>query len=368
MSKQNQKIINKIDKVERDEMQRDIRTIRSNHKLSKVCADYLDQLVDCSTRKPVGAPTLIGGSPGRTGAIRLKQELQIAIGLGGFGYLAMCYQNVLQDSPFSGPFQDAPVFQYTSSDYQTTTVIQRGSPNPIGVTTTGWETSRYRFGDYGSSLGQTKILFRCVAAIAECTNVTEVLDQNGTITLYEPPSHVEVNSNASLDLKSVASERTSRVITAQNRGPRGDKVALNWHPGSSQFRGNANNDFYFNTSTKAPSFAPNSSPGIRDGLMVFQGKPGEIFHVTVSAVYEMKGRLVGSKKPRLTDSQGMNIIFNVLAAKALDGYVGNPRRVADGYLAKAWEVGKKLAGWVKEHEKAIMTGTGRALKMIAGID
>lgn len=357
------------DKTDRDEMSRNIETIRRGNGLSSICKDYLDQVVDCSTRKPVGAPTLMGGVPGKTGVFRLKEELRVIIGTAGYGYLNISYSDSQAGGVPTGPFTDAPVFSYTTATYAGTDMLSRGAGLPIGVVNKGWTLSQRSLTDYAVADAQNAYQWRMVSGLAECTNTTAVLDQNGTVVMWEPPNHGTANSAVPYDLTLCEAERTSRVVRAENTGDVVDKVALNFHPKALNISlGDEVNDFYFNTFNAVPTPSIARTPGLSHAFFVLQGKPGDAFHFTVSAVYEAKGRLVQGIKPRITDEHGMNIVFNTLAAKALDGYVGNPRRVADGYLAKAWEISKKIGGWVKQHEATIMKGTGAFLKGIAGLE
>jgi len=358
------------DKSDRDEIGRNIETIRRGNGLSEICKDYLDQVVDCSTKKPVGAPTLMGGVPGKTGVFRLKEELRVVVGTAGYGFLSVCYSDAQIGGVPCGPFNDAPVFSYSTATYAGTDVSARGTALSFGVINKGWTLSQRALSDYALPDAQNAYQWRMVSGLAECTNTTAVLDQNGTIVMWEPPNHGTANSSNFYDLTQCESERTSRVVRAENNGEVVDKVALNFHPKALHTaNGDEINDFTFNTFNTVPLGLPISrTPGLSQALIVLQGKPGDTFHFTVSAVYEAKGRLIQGIKPRITDEHGMNIVFNTLAAKALDGYVGNPRRVADGYLAKAWEVSKKIGGWVKQHEATIMKGTGAFLKGIAGLE
>lgn len=357
------------DKSDRDEMTRNLETIRKGSGLSPIARYYLDQIVDCSTKKPVGAPTLMGGVPGRTSVFRLKQEIRVVVGTAGYGYLSINYSDNQTGSVICGPFTDAPVFSYTGAAYAGTTILTRNSANPVGVVNQGWTLSNRSLTDYSVSDAQNLYQWRMVAGLAECTNTTAVLDQNGTVVMWEPPNHGTCNSANAYDLTLCETERTSRVVRAENGGESRDKVALNFHPKAfNVFTGNENNDFYFQGFNAAPGVSSGRIPGAQHALFVLQGKPGDTFHFSVSAIYEAKGRLVSGIKPRITDEHGMNIVFNTLAAKALDGYVGDPRRVADGYLAKAWETAKILGGWVKQHESTIMKGTGAFLKGIAGLE
>lgn len=357
-----------MDKSDRDEISRNLKTIRGGHGLSNICKDYLDQIVDCSTKRPVGAPTLIGGVPGRTSVYRLKEEVRVVIGTLGYGFLSLNYSNTQSGSVPSGPFRDAPVFTYSTSVFAGNVINQENNVPTTGIVSKGWNLSKRKLADFTGSDIENQFQWRCVSAIAECTNTTAVLDQAGTIVMWEPPNHGTANANSPYPLSQCESERTSRVIRAQNGAEASDRAALNWHPKAMALAASAEfNDFFFNTFTSPPGVNTNT-PGVNHGLFVLQGDPGDSFHFSISAIYEVKGRTATGVKPRLTDGHGMNIVFNTLAAKALDGYVGNPRRVADGYLAKAWEVAKKLGGWVKEHESTIMKGTGTLLKGMAGLE
>jgi hypothetical protein len=363
-----------MDKSDQDTMRRELETIRKGHGLSNLAHSYLDQIVDCSTKKPVGAPTLMGGVPGKTSVFRLKEEIRVVIGTSGYGYFSVNYSDLgVTSGVKSGPFSDGAVFSYTTSAFVGTDLVLAGTANPVGVVNKGWTLSRRKLTDYASSSDpQNEYQWRMVAGLAECTNTTAVLSQNGTIVMWEPPNHAPVNSIGNYDITGCESERTSRVVRAENGSEPGDKVALNFHPrmlasaaGSSDSN---DNDFFFNTFTNAPTVTSGRVPVSKHAIFILQGSPGDSFHFTVSAVYEAKGRLVSGIKPRLTDEHGMNIVFNTLAAKALDGYIGNPRRIADGYLAKAWETAKKIGGWVKQHESTIMKGTGAFLKGMAGLE
>nr|APG77012.1 hypothetical protein [Beihai narna-like virus 5] len=360
-----------LDKHDRDEMEFAINSIRRGHGLSPIAEAYLLQMVDCTTRKPVGTPSLLGGVPGNTEVYRLKQELRVTVGQNGYGFLVVNYSDTSDGSLLSGPFNDVPVFSYSTIAFTGTSLPARGAPISAtpGVRNEGWTLSPLQVSTFGTA-AQTEYSWRCVAAIAECTNTTAVLEQEGSIVLWEPPNHASLNANGGYNMSTIQAQRTARVVRAQNGADHVDKVALNWHPKMLEtYLGSESSDFAFSCVNAPPTLQFSLMPSVKDGVMVFQGSPGNTFHVTVSCIYEAKGSRARGVKPRLTDEHGMNIVFNVLAAKSLDGYAGNPRRIADGYLAKAWEVAKRLgSSFIKESERRIMSGAGSTLKTLAGIE
>lgn len=228
-------MIKKIDKNDEEEIRRDMESVRRGHNLSTIATEFLTQLVNPTKGKCVGIPTLIGGMPGRTNVFRLKQELRVVAGTNGYGFLALNYaMNGVGMTP-TGPFSDTPVFCYTTAAYGTTTATgtvlkRRGIAVPAGCILAGWNLARYKFDDYtGDPDAMNSLQYRVSAAAAEVTNVTAVLEQNGTIVMWEPPNHGIVNATSDISLDTVMSEFTSRVISAQNGSNRNDKVVLNYH-------------------------------------------------------------------------------------------------------------------------------------------
>lgn len=383
MSKSNKQKQHQLTKAYRGLFQADLGSIRDGARssLSTVAHDYLNQLVDCSSGKAVGAPTLIGGAPGRTQVTRQKGEFDVSIGSTGLGFFAVnLAQTGVSGSPATGPFNDTPNFMYTNSSFNDVQVPTTGILLPAGVLAKGFEGSPWSLIEVASASHEqrTYLNWRAVAAMIKVTNISAVLTQNGLLAAWSPPNNQPVNNNSgvNLDLTTVENFKTSRVVRAQNDGDLKDHLVLNWHPHAYENAGaGASNDFEFISSAMSPgSTGPwlNNMVDVKDGLIVFRGTPGQTFHISVSVIYELKGTAARSVKPRLVDSRGMDLVFNTIASKSLSGYVGDPRHVADGYLAKAWELSKKLLpkamGYVKEHEDQIMKGTGRFLKGLAGLE
>lgn len=384
MSKSNKQKQHQLSKAYRGLFQADLGSIRDGARssLSTVAHDYLNQLVDCSSGKAVGAPTLIGGAPGRTQVTRQKGEFDVQIGVTGNGFFAVnLAQTGVAGIAATGPFNDTPNFMYTNSNYNDILIPETGTLLPTGVVAQGFVGSPWSLREVASTIHEQRsyLNWRPVAAMIKVTNIAAVLSQNGLLVAWSPPNNQPVNKNGgvSLDITKVESFKTARVVRAQNDGDLKDHLVLNWHPhayANAGFPG-TKNDFNFIASSLTPgSTGPwlNNMVDVKDGLLVFRGTPGQTFHVSVSVVYELKGTAARSVKPRLVDSRGMDLVFNTIAAKSLSGYVGDPRHVADGYLAKAWELSKKLLpkalGYVKEHEDQIMKGTGRFLKGLAGLE
>ncbi len=349
-------------------LERDLREIRdgSRKEVSSVCQRYLKAIVDTRNAPKVGVPTNIGGHPGQTAIQRFTQQLEVVTGSGSLGFCAVqpSYTRGLVSGQ-SGPWQSGNQMWYsnaTSFAGATPLPLPLNTP-PLGTAIAGWSQSPYR---RSATTQSSDLMWRIVGCTITVTPTSSFSDQNGRIVLLEAPSHVPLNDTggAGFDLAAAESFPTARVLRAVQTGAQSEKIVLNWHPKSSAFS-NTRNDFDFNYIEPGQPSAT-QTPGLNGLMVVFHAKSGTAFHCEVTCMYEMKGKMVPGVKPRLTDSRGMDLIQNTLARKLISGYVGKPEHVYESYLSQAWTMARKTGRWIKEHERELMDGAGKALGTIAG--
>lgn len=356
--------------LERD-FNRDVSEIRNGSRkvVSKVCQDYLKALVDTRNAPKVGVPTLQGGMPGRTGVVRYTQQLEVFTGTTGAGFLHVkAAAHSVSASNNAGPYNNTNSLTFTGPTFAGTTIPTHSISTPTGVFQSGWTQSPHRLVVSGP---QNDLQWRPVGITITLFPDSSLLAQNGRIVLLEAPGHDLLNENLSDLLLGLESYPEARVIRGTKTGSQEEKYVLNWHPKSGSVHGGALgaeasfSDFNFNdhrgvvpSSSSTPQF---------DGLMVaFFADAGLQFHCEVTCMYEVKGKIITSVKPRVVDSRGMDLISNIIAAKMLSGYVGKPEHVYESYLAKAWSSAEKTAGFVSKHSQELMNGAGKALDLIGG--
>jgi len=361
------KIKKKVSKALDANLDRDIASIRDGARrdLSVPAQRYLRCLVDPRAATPTGVPTAIGGYPGRTAAIKLTQRLTFNCGTSGVGFVSLQPGTTgLNQGYVTGPFSDTNVITWSTGSWASNTVQQAGTLVPTGITQAGWARSPYQMAtvqemfDFG---------YRIVGAAIEVFPESSFSDQNGELTLIELPGHESLNDKATgFNLASgLGAFELSRTVRAVQTGSQREKVVINWHPRSRHDVDSERNDFDFAFVT--PGTTPQTGWANMDGIVVAaKGAAGTQFHATVTAIYELKGRKVPGVKPRAVDSRGMDLVFNAIMHKTMDGYVGVPDHVYHGYLASIWHAGKKLWGFARENERRLMD-TAKSVASIAGI-
>jgi hypothetical protein len=178
--------------------------------------------------------------------------------------------------------------------------------------------------------------------------------------MLEWPGHVEATATTTL-AEFESNKRTRTIRSASTKDGRSEKIILNFHPRVSLATGAAQIDDYQFIDVVSRSASVSAFAGPL--TFMFSGTPGSQFHYDISFLYEVRGRLVLSTKARLVDSRGMDLVSNMISAKQMSGFLGNPVHVTHSYLGMAWEMGKKLWGSVKTPVKKAAL---EALKDVAG--
>lgn len=364
--------VNQVKKQMDKQLQNDYREIRdgSRQTMSRPIKEYLKAIVDTKNAKLVGVPTNVGGYPGRTAVRRYKQETDIVIGTSGFGYINLNTSTIEHitntETLVSGPFNNSRNIGWTDGTYSGTGIPPLNTALPVGVNQSGWSQSNI---DISEAI-KGNVQWRTVGTTLEVFPESSFSRQNGRIILLEIPSHDALNfSGASnVQFSDLESFPTSRVLRGVQTGAQSEKIVLNWHPRALDEANYSNsfNDFNFKSiSGINQSSSPLQMP-LKELIIIFIGDPGTRFHSTITSMFELRGRGINDIKPRLVDSRGMDLVMNTFAHKVTDGYVGKPEHVYESYLASAWRIAKKSAGFINRHQKEIMEGAGKAMSLIGG--
>lgn len=353
------------------EIEREMRTVRdgSRKDLSEPVQKYLKALVDTKNAKPCGVPTLLGGFPGRTTTRKFKIQGKFAIGTDGFGYVSMPNPAPATSGLGAvGPFNNGQALIATGATSIGGSLPIVGATIGTGKAVAPWPSEFVAFAP--TSSGDATMQYRLVGMTLEVFPEASFSNQNGTLYLYEVPNHAVMNQLASVSIGSVTSAPTTRAIRAVQTGSQEEKIVLNWHPRAltaeyGRVEAVNRNDFSFKSGQGAP-LANNLEPPIDGLIIVAEGDTGTTFHVTATSIWELKGNQLTGLKPRIVDSRGMDLVMNMIASKALAGYVGKPHHVYESYLWRAWDSAKKLGRWAYDHKKEISGATDSALKTIAG--
>lgn len=374
MKKQNNKPKSNTLKNQMDQrLKSDYEEIRrgSRAEMTTPVKEYLKAIVDTKNSKKVGIPTSIGGYPGRTAVERYKQELEVVTGTHGYGYLSAVSSSLVSTTiapnpAISGPFSDAAVFSYTDSAYTANGIPHYDGLAPVGVKQHGWSAAKWTRTDAEKG----SIQWRTVGMTLEVFPESSFSNQNGRIVLLEMPSHAVANlpNFGNVQFSDLESYPTSRVIRAVQTGAQSEKIVLNYHPRALDNSASIDsfNDFDFHSAAGETTVGITNQAPLKELIVIFIADPGTRFHVTATCLYEIRGKGVSNVKPRLVDSRGMDLVMNTFSHKIVDGYVGKPEHVYESYLASAWRIAKKGAGFINRHQKEILEGAGRAMRTIGG--
>jgi len=344
----------------------DVRSITdgSRKKLSSIAQRYLRAIVEPGTAAKTGVPTLLGGNPGRTAIETTKAEGKFTIGNDGWGYVKVPNPKRHSSTTF-GPFAGSKCLEYTTgssflgTDFPTTAGVA-----PAGTAHSTWNTvlgnpSAYLTGD---------LLYRLVGMSVEVFPESSFSSQNGNLTLVEFSGHADASRQQPLAFTDVVGYENSRVLRATQTGPQSEKIVANWHPQNTKVESHGGSthestvgDFDFKTPTAGWSALVMPCDGL---CIIAEGATDTDFHYVVHAMWELKGNAVRGKKPRAVDSRGMDLVFNALNRKILDGFVAKPQHAYESYLhtaaAEAQKLGTRAAGKLAE------SAASASLKAIAG--
>jgi len=312
------------------EVERDISSIvnESRKVLSKPAQRYMECVIDPLRSKPAKIPTGIGGYTPSSSARRYKIAGQAVIGSAGVGYI--CLHPGSYSGFGGGPFNNRNVGSYSQSNFV-------GPSLPILASTTGVQEFQMPTPYTAAAADPSALIWRVVAASIEVIPVSSALSQNGSITLYETPSHQAYTSQINL----IPSLPNARRIRGVQTGTLQEKIVINQHPTSTQQAGAVDdlNDFSWNLSDTAANITALHNGGI---VVALAGDAATAFDFTATVVFELTGFSVKGQSPCCYDSRGMDLVMNTFAHKRRSGWVGKPRQAHDGYFTRLWHIGAKL--------------------------
>jgi hypothetical protein len=353
----------------RDEA-RDFKAIRDGNRnvLSPVAERYLRALVDPFNAKDTGVPTLAGGDPGKTRITTTRAQGKFVSGVSGFGYVTIANPEIAHPTAATdgtiGPYNGTQCGNATSAPFNSTSFPSTGASPIVGLEIVNWT------GDTeldGSQNG--KRMYRLVGMAISVFPESSFSTQNGSLSFMETPEHVDLTHGSPTPLfTEVEAYETTRTLRATQTGSQEEKLVVNWHPRSARRATrrhvqpqdhSTQNDFSF----VDPGRSGWAGAVPLTGLTVLaEADPGTQFHYKVVAMWELKGTAVRGATARFVDSRGMDLVINVINAKRLDGYVGNPAHVYESYLHQAGRIAVKLGVGMK----AIAPYAARAVAMLGG--
>jgi len=293
MSKQ--KVKRNIERTLDEDIARQRRANASH--VDELTKGYLRAIVDPGTAKKVGVPTLIGGNPGRTAIITTRAKGVFATGSGQTGFLNIPNPGTQSDAVGSnitfGPFDACAALQHTDVNYTGTVVPASSVVSPAGLVTQNWTT------ELGNSLSYSKdaaLSFRLVAMSVKVFPQSSFAAQNGSITLAEAPSHMDMVSGTGQSVNDIESFENSRTLRGTQTGSQKEKIVLNWHPrvtdGDDDILGDgtiylsSQNDFAFHTPQPTNSWSSTVTMPINGLLVCVLAASQTAFHYEVKTMWE----------------------------------------------------------------------------------
>jgi hypothetical protein len=321
-------------------------------RLSKPAQMYYDMLCDPGVHKPVGAPTLLGGVPGRTTVKRYQLVTSFVTNSSGDGYAVI---NPGQEIDAAGSSKFYGLKNNNNIGVRSTNANSGFIPN--NTTLQAGETPIVLTSNYSITGVPASLQARLVACKVTVTPESNLMTQAGKMLIYQTAGHATVISGSVFSTFSVDPRCT--VVTAIDADPARALQCI-WKPQSLDTSVSSNNlnDFHFHSLADWSGSTVGASPVPRSGIIVMvsgQGAADVSFSLVVDLVYELRGSTVRGAKARLPDSRGMDLVFGALSLNQKAGYFGLSRHYTASMWSHVWEAGKRLAG------KAISTAEQSAI-------